>query len=119
MNPLLATHALTGGYGDFQALFGVDIEVGENEVVALIGANGAGKSTLLKTVTGLLKAKPDQVTWRGTPIGGMPAELDRNVGPCVPAYWFVMPLLKVRLKLRMRVYSSEAVNVPQSEGANL
>jgi branched-chain amino acid transport system ATP-binding protein len=74
MNPLLATHALTGGYGDFQALFGVDIEVGENEVVALIGANGAGKSTLLKTVTGLLKAKPDQVTWRGAPIGGMPAE---------------------------------------------
>lgn len=74
MNTLLATHALTGGYGDFQALFGVDIEVGENEVVALIGANGAGKSTLLKTVTGLLSAKPDQVTWRGAPIGGMPAE---------------------------------------------
>ncbi|CAM2148644.1 branched chain amino acid/phenylalanine ABC transporter ATP binding subunit LivF [Pararobbsia alpina] len=74
MNTLLATHGLTGGYGDFQALFGVDIEVGQGEVVALIGANGAGKSTLLKTVTGLLPAKADQVTWRGAPIGGMPAE---------------------------------------------
>ncbi|HTJ91668.1 MAG TPA: ABC transporter ATP-binding protein, partial [Pararobbsia sp.] len=44
------------------------------EVVALIGANGAGKSTLLKTVTGLLPAKPNQVSWRGEPIGAMPAE---------------------------------------------
>ncbi|RKP56652.1 ABC transporter ATP-binding protein [Pararobbsia silviterrae] len=74
MNTLLATHGLTGGYGDFQALFGVDLEVREGEVVALIGANGAGKSTLLKTVTGLLPARADQVTWRGEPIGGARAE---------------------------------------------
>ena len=74
MNPLLTTHALTGGYGDFQALFGVDLSVNEGEIVALIGANGAGKSTLLKTVAGLLRAQSGQVQWRGNPIGGLPAE---------------------------------------------
>lgn len=74
MSTLLATHGLTGGYGDFQALFGVDLHVDDGEVVALIGANGAGKSTLLKTMTGLLPARAEQVTWRGEPIGGMRAE---------------------------------------------
>ena len=49
---LLTTHNLTAFYGDFQALFGIDFEVNEAEIVAIIGANGAGKSTFLKTLTG-------------------------------------------------------------------
>ena len=41
---LLRTHNLTAHYGDFQALFGVDIELNAGETIAIIGANGAGKN---------------------------------------------------------------------------
>ena len=50
------TRDLAAFYGDFQALFGIDLRIEEGETVAIIGANGAGKSTLLRTITGLLRA---------------------------------------------------------------
>jgi len=73
MQALLQTRSLAAGYGDFQALFGIDVEVGAGEVVALIGANGAGKSTFLKTIAGLLRPTAGQVLYKGAPIAGMPA----------------------------------------------
>jgi branched-chain amino acid transport system ATP-binding protein len=69
--PLLSLRGLKAGYGDFQALFGIDADIFEGEVLALIGANGAGKSTLLKAITGLVAAKSDMVVFKGEPIGGM------------------------------------------------
>jgi branched-chain amino acid transport system ATP-binding protein len=71
--PLLAVRDLEAFYGDFQALFGVSIDAARGEAVAVIGANGAGKSTLLKSIAGLLRARPDAITFAGEPIGGMPA----------------------------------------------
>jgi len=73
MSQLLATAGLTAFYGDFQALFGIDFEVGAGEVVAIIGANGAGKSTFLRSICGLLPVAPEQVRLDGAPIGGLPA----------------------------------------------
>lgn len=67
---LLSTHGLVARYGDFQALYGVDFEIGAGEVVALIGANGAGKSTLLKSIMGLLRVAPEMVQLDGRPVGG-------------------------------------------------
>lgn len=67
---LLSTHQLKARYGDFQALYGVDLEIAEGEIVALIGANGAGKSTLLKSIMGLIKVAPDMVYLDGRPVGG-------------------------------------------------
>ena len=64
MTALLATSGLTAFYGDFQALFGVDLAVEEGETVAVIGANGAGKSTLLRTICGLLPAQADRIRYR-------------------------------------------------------
>ena len=73
--PLLSTHGLKAFYGDFQALFGVDFEIGSGEVVALIGANGAGKSTFLKSVMGAIKVGADMVKLQGKPSGGLPPHL--------------------------------------------
>jgi branched-chain amino acid transport system ATP-binding protein len=71
--PLLAVRELDAFYGDIQALFGVSMDVGHGEAVAVIGANGAGKSALLKSIAGLLRARPDAIAFDGAPIGGMPA----------------------------------------------
>jgi branched-chain amino acid transport system ATP-binding protein len=71
--PLLAVQALDAFYGDIQALFGVSLEIGHGEAVAVIGANGAGKSALLRTIAGLLRARPEAIVFEGRPIGGVPA----------------------------------------------
>ena len=77
---LLATQALTAHYGDFQALFDVDIHVQPGEVVAIIGANGAGKTTLMRSITGLLTNQPNMVTFNGTRIGAMRADQVARTG---------------------------------------
>jgi branched-chain amino acid transport system ATP-binding protein len=69
---LLKVNQLDVFYGDVQALRGVSLEVGEREVVALIGANGAGKTTTLKTISGLLKPLTGEVVFDGKPIGRAP-----------------------------------------------
>ena len=50
-------------YGAIHAIKGVSFEVGEGEIVALIGANGAGKSTILKTVSGLMHSRSGSITF--------------------------------------------------------
>ncbi len=59
-------------YGGIKALRGVDIEVPDGKIVALIGANGAGKSTLLRTISGLVKAESGSVTLDGKELLGLP-----------------------------------------------
>jgi branched-chain amino acid transport system ATP-binding protein len=71
--PILETRGLTGHYGDFQALYGIDTVVAPGETVAIIGANGAGKSSYLKAVTGLIRAEPGHVLFEGKPIGALGA----------------------------------------------
>jgi len=72
--PILETRGLAASYGQFKALFGVDITVNAGECVAIIGANGAGKSTLMRSITGVLKNDPGMILHRGTPIGALPAD---------------------------------------------
>ncbi|BBE74403.1 ABC transporter ATP-binding protein [Oharaeibacter diazotrophicus] len=68
---LLETRALTADYGQFRALFGVDVTVAAGECVAVIGANGAGKSTLMRSIAGVLANAPGMVLHRGEPIGAL------------------------------------------------
>jgi branched-chain amino acid transport system ATP-binding protein len=67
----LAVTDLDAGYRDFQALFGVSLDLAEGETVALIGANGAGKSTLLMTIAGALRPWRGRITLDGTDIAGL------------------------------------------------
>ena len=66
---------LRGGYGKKRVLFDVALEVGDHEIVALVGHNGAGKSTLLKSITGLLPDIEGDIIWDNASIlGRSPAQ---------------------------------------------
>jgi branched-chain amino acid transport system ATP-binding protein len=102
---LLETHRLTAFYGDFQALYGIDVALDAGETLAIIGANGAGKSTFLKTVIGLLPAEPGGVVLDGRPIGGLPpAEIVRLGISLVPEGRRLFPSLSVEENLRIGAY---------------
>ena len=65
MTPLLKLDGVTAFYGASQALFGVDLEVGEGEVVALMGRNGMGKTTTVRTICALLRPREGAITFDG------------------------------------------------------
>ncbi|SMX51184.1 ABC transporter ATP-binding protein [Actibacterium lipolyticum] len=71
---ILSISGLDAGYGDFQALYRVDLSVNAGEVVAVIGANGAGKTTLMRSVSGLIKTAPETVVWQNQGIGALRAD---------------------------------------------
>lgn len=75
---LLAVKDIDVFYGDFQALYGLSLEVAEGETLAVIGANGAGKSTLLKAIAGLAIPRSGSITFAGEPVTSTPAH--RRVG---------------------------------------
>jgi branched-chain amino acid transport system ATP-binding protein len=69
---LLRVEGLDVGYGDFQALFGIDLTVAQAETVSIIGANGAGKSTLLKAIVGLVPPMRGDVVFDGVSVVQQP-----------------------------------------------
>ena len=64
----LEVRGLFAGYGRIEALHGIDLRLGQGELVALVGANGAGKTTLLRAVSGLIEASAGSVTLFGRDI---------------------------------------------------
>ncbi|MET0538795.1 MAG: ABC transporter ATP-binding protein [Xanthobacteraceae bacterium] len=70
--PLLCVRGVKTYYGSIAALRGVDMDVGEGEIVALIGANGAGKSTLMMTIFGNPRAREGQIIFAGRDITQLP-----------------------------------------------
>ena len=78
--PLLSVTGLDAYYGDFQALFSVNLNIRLGETVALVGANGAGKSTLLKSITGLLPPRADSIRFAGKSLFRSPAHKITRLG---------------------------------------
>jgi branched-chain amino acid transport system ATP-binding protein len=70
--PLLSIRGVSTYYGNIRALKGVDLDVNEGEIVALIGANGAGKSTLMMTIFGDPRAREGTITYAGRDITRLP-----------------------------------------------
>jgi branched-chain amino acid transport system ATP-binding protein len=70
--PLLSLRGVKASYGNVIALKGVDVDVHEGEIVALIGANGAGKSTLMMTVFGSPRARDGSIRFAGRDITALP-----------------------------------------------
>jgi branched-chain amino acid transport system ATP-binding protein len=71
-SPLLAVRGVKTYYGSIIALRGIDLDVHEGEIVALIGANGAGKSTLMMTIFGKPQAREGRITFAGSDITRLP-----------------------------------------------
>ena len=70
---MLSIKNLNVYYGAIHAVKNLDMEVGDGEIVTLIGSNGAGKSTTLHTISGLIKPKTGSIQYKGTDIVGIPA----------------------------------------------
>ena len=97
---LLTLQALNAHYGDFQALYGVNLRVDPGEVVAVIGANGAGKTTMLRSIAGLLKNAPGAIRWKGQAIGALRADQVAGLGiALVPEGRLLFPSLSVEENL--------------------
>lgn len=99
---MLESCQLESYYGDFQALFGIDVRVESNEIISLIGANGAGKTTAMRTITGLLPCDSNMVLWQGHPIGHLRADQIAKLGiAMVPEGRQLFPSLSVEENLKI------------------
>jgi branched-chain amino acid transport system ATP-binding protein len=107
---LLETHHLVAGYGDFQALFGVDLAIEEGETVAIIGSNGAGKTALLRAIAGLLRPlHAEDIQFAGRPIGALEPDHIVALGiAMVPEGRRLFASLSIEENLRMGAYCGRA-----------
>lgn len=102
---MLEATGMIGGYGGGDILKGVDLTVGDSEIVAIIGPNGAGKSTAMKAVFGLVRLREGAVRFRGEDIGRCePDELVRKGMAYVPQERNVFPSLTVHENLEMGAF---------------
>lgn len=99
---ILAVRGLDVGYQGTQVLFGVDLDVADGEIVAILGTNGAGKSTLLRAISGLLRSQAGTVIFDGREISGADASLTASLGiTMVPGDRGIFPSLTVAEHLRI------------------
>jgi branched-chain amino acid transport system ATP-binding protein len=105
---LLELKSLKVAYGGIQAVKGIDLAVGEGELVCLIGANGAGKTTTLKGITGLQPVKSGSIHYAGENITGKPAfQLVRKGLSMVPEGRGVFGALTIEENLAMGAYTRD------------
>jgi branched-chain amino acid transport system ATP-binding protein len=95
--PLLEITGLRARYGAADVLKGLDLEVGEGEIVALLGSNGAGKSTTLRSISGLVPNVSGSLTFAGQSLIGLKPEAIVRLGIAhVPEGRRIFPGLTVR-----------------------
>jgi urea transport system ATP-binding protein len=99
---MLALSGVSAGYGSFQALFDVSLEVRAGESVAVLGPNGAGKTTLLRVISKLIPASAGEMTMEGARLNDVPAHevIGRGIAH-VPENRRLFPRLTVEENLRM------------------
>ena len=89
-------------YGPIQVLFGIDLEVGDNEIVALLGTNGAGKTTILRVISGVLPPSEGTVIFENDSLVGLrPAEIVKQGIVQMPGGRGVFPGMTVLENLEM------------------
>jgi branched-chain amino acid transport system ATP-binding protein len=107
---VLEARGLEAGYGPVQVLWDVELDVGEDEIVALVGSNGAGKTTLLRAISGLIAPTGGELRFDGGSLVGMPPEQIVELGIAhVPEGRRLFPGLTVRENLLAGAYASRGV----------
>lgn len=102
---VLQVRELRSGYDALEVLKGVNLDVGEAEVVALIGSNGAGKTTLIRTLSGLLPVRSGQVAYGTTDLTrATPMQVVASGCVVVPEGRGIFPALTVRENLKLGAY---------------
>jgi branched-chain amino acid transport system ATP-binding protein len=105
---MLEVSGLEAGYNRVQVLWGVDLEVGEREIVALVGSNGAGKTTLLRTISGMITPTAGGVQLDGRSLSGLAPEVVVTAGVAhVPEGRRLFAGLTVRENLRIGAYAGK------------
>ncbi len=103
---LLNVDAIDVYYGDFQALYGITLNVKQGETLAIIGANGAGKSTLMKAVAGLMTPASGSITFNGSDVTKLPSYKRVPMGIALtPEGRRIFPSLTVEENLLVGGYS--------------
>ena len=80
---MLSVRGLQAWYGESHVLHGVDLDVGEGEVVALLGRNGAGKTTTLKSIMGMVGKRQGSIRFRGEEVIGAPSDRIARLGMAI------------------------------------
>jgi branched-chain amino acid transport system ATP-binding protein len=104
--PLLEFKDVNTYYGELHVLKGVDYQVGEGEIVCLLGGNACGKSTTMKTILGIVKPKSGAVTYAGARINDLPTadRVKRGIAP-VPEARRLFPRMTVLENLEMGAFT--------------
>jgi len=102
---MLKVKGLQVNYGGIQAVKGVDLEVGQGELVTLIGANGAGKTTTMKAITGLKPYSGGDIEYMGQSIKGVPThELLKRGLAMVPEGRGIFARMSILENMQMGAY---------------
>jgi branched-chain amino acid transport system ATP-binding protein len=106
---VLSVKSVSTFYGKIQALWDVSLDIGEAEIVALIGANGAGKTTLLKTITGVVVPRSGEITFLGQRIEKLKSHAIVNLGvSLIPEGRKLFAQMSVLENLEMGAYCKKA-----------
>jgi branched-chain amino acid transport system ATP-binding protein len=106
---VLRLEQVAAGYGTFQALLGVSLEVQAGEAVAVIGPNGAGKTTLLRVISKLIDVSAGEIRLDGTSLNPVPAHRVIELGVAhVPENRRLFPRLSVEENLQIGAYTPAA-----------
>ena len=106
---MLEVRGLDAFYGDAQALRGVQLDVGEGEIVSIVGPNGAGKSTLVRAIAGLHRSLRGRIVMDGRDLTALPSRRVCDSGVAVvPEGRRVFPAMSVHDNLELGAYRHEA-----------
>jgi branched-chain amino acid transport system ATP-binding protein len=106
---MLELRSVDAGYGSFQALFGIDLDVKAGEAVGVIGPNGAGKTTLMRLISGLIRPSRGSISMEGIDVLATAPHRIVNLGIAhVPENRRLFPRLSVADNLKMGAFISDA-----------